>query len=165
MSSAFYARVDLYLLLYKFGAFTCFRSLYVPRFDFSILTSKSRQSKNVGSLHSSACDDVVDTACGTVADSLIQGGSNMTGTNCDLFTHNQSRSYLNHLLSCRQNSFQARSQCCEKPLLALSCLSVCPSAWNSSAPVRLTLMKFHVWAFFENLSRNVAVCSEMLKST
>jgi hypothetical protein len=29
---------------------------------------------------------------------LIQGGSNMTGTNCDLFTHNQSRSYLNHLV-------------------------------------------------------------------
>ena len=29
----------------------------------------------------------------------IQGGSNMTGTNCDLFTHKQSRSYLNHLVS------------------------------------------------------------------
>jgi hypothetical protein len=29
---------------------------------------------------------------------IIQGGSNMTGTNCDLFTHNQSRSYLNHLV-------------------------------------------------------------------
>jgi hypothetical protein len=28
----------------------------------------------------------------------IQGGSNVTGTNCDLFTHNQSRSYLNHLV-------------------------------------------------------------------
>ena len=28
----------------------------------------------------------------------IQGGSNMTGTNCDLFTHKQSRSYLNHLV-------------------------------------------------------------------
>jgi hypothetical protein len=28
----------------------------------------------------------------------IQGGSDMTGTNCDLFTHNQSRSYLNHLV-------------------------------------------------------------------
>jgi hypothetical protein len=28
----------------------------------------------------------------------IQGGSNMTGTNCDLFTHNQSRSYLNYLV-------------------------------------------------------------------
>ena len=29
---------------------------------------------------------------------IVQGGSNMTGTNCDLFTHNQSRSYLNHLV-------------------------------------------------------------------
>jgi hypothetical protein len=28
----------------------------------------------------------------------LQGGSNMTGTNWDLFTHNQSRSYLNHLV-------------------------------------------------------------------
>jgi hypothetical protein len=28
---------------------------------------------------------------------FVQGGSNMTGTNCDLFTHKQSRSYLNHL--------------------------------------------------------------------
>jgi hypothetical protein len=28
----------------------------------------------------------------------VQGGSNMTGTNCDLFTHNQSRSYSNHLV-------------------------------------------------------------------
>ena len=26
----------------------------------------------------------------------IQGGSNMTGTNCDLYTYKQSRSYLNH---------------------------------------------------------------------
>jgi hypothetical protein len=28
----------------------------------------------------------------------IQGGSNMTGTNCDLFTHKSSRSYMNHLV-------------------------------------------------------------------
>jgi hypothetical protein len=28
----------------------------------------------------------------------IQGGLDMTGTNCDLFTHKQSRSYLNHLV-------------------------------------------------------------------
>jgi hypothetical protein len=28
----------------------------------------------------------------------IQGSSNMTGTNCDLFTHKSSRSYLNHLV-------------------------------------------------------------------
>jgi hypothetical protein len=27
----------------------------------------------------------------------VQGGSNMTGTNCDLFPHKSSRSYLNHL--------------------------------------------------------------------
>jgi hypothetical protein len=29
---------------------------------------------------------------------FVQGGSNMTGTNCDLFTHKSSRSYLNHLV-------------------------------------------------------------------
>jgi hypothetical protein len=28
----------------------------------------------------------------------VQGASNMTGTNCDLFTHKSSRSYLNHLV-------------------------------------------------------------------
>jgi hypothetical protein len=31
--------------------------------------------------------------------SNVQGGSNMTGTNCDLFTHKSSRSYLNHLVT------------------------------------------------------------------
>ena len=34
----------------------------------------------------------------------IQGGSNMTGTNCDLFTHKQSRSYLNHLVHSMKES-------------------------------------------------------------
>jgi hypothetical protein len=29
---------------------------------------------------------------------IVQGASNMTGTNCDLFTHKSSRSYLNHLV-------------------------------------------------------------------
>jgi hypothetical protein len=38
----------------------------------------------------------------------VQGGSNMTGRNCDLFTHNQSRSYLNHLV--RKPNTQALSQ-------------------------------------------------------
>ena len=33
-----------------------------------------------------------------MVDADIQGGSNMTGTNCDLFTHKSSRSYLNHLV-------------------------------------------------------------------
>jgi hypothetical protein len=29
---------------------------------------------------------------------MVQGGSNMTGKNCDLFTHKSSRSYLNHFV-------------------------------------------------------------------
>ena len=36
----------------------------------------------------------------------VQGGSNMTGTNCDLFTHNQSRSYLNHLVPCYEDVWE-----------------------------------------------------------
>ena len=35
---------------------------------------------------------------------VIQGGSNMTGTNCDLFTHKSSRSYLNHLVPLTNNT-------------------------------------------------------------
>jgi hypothetical protein len=34
---------------------------------------------------------------GTANSSIVQGGSNMTGTNCD-FTDKSSRSYLNHLV-------------------------------------------------------------------
>jgi hypothetical protein len=34
--------------------------------------------------------------CHKVINHKIQGGSIMTGTNCDLFTHKSSRSYLNH---------------------------------------------------------------------
>ena len=30
----------------------------------------------------------------------VKGGLNMAGTNCDLFTHKMSRSYLNHLVHC-----------------------------------------------------------------
>jgi hypothetical protein len=36
---------------------------------------------------------------------IVQGGSNMTGTNYDLFTHKQSRSYLNHLVLTRFVTF------------------------------------------------------------
>jgi hypothetical protein len=35
---------------------------------------------------------------------IIQGGSNMTGTNGDLFTHRSSRSYLNHLVQATGNN-------------------------------------------------------------
>jgi hypothetical protein len=40
-----------------------------------------------------------------------------------------------------------RWQNCEKRLLAWSCLSVCPSAWNTSAPSRRVAMKFGKWIF------------------
>jgi hypothetical protein len=46
--------------------------------------------------------------------SIVQGGSNMTGTNCDLFTHNQSRSYFNHLVQ------QSREICLLSIILAHS---------------------------------------------
>jgi hypothetical protein len=38
---------------------------------------------------------------------MVQGGSNMTGTNCDLFTHKSSQSYFNHLV--RAVSYYYRS--------------------------------------------------------
>jgi hypothetical protein len=42
---------------------------------------------------------------------------------------------------------------CEKRLLASSCLRFCPAACNSSDPTRRIFMKFHIWIFFENLSK------------
>ena len=42
---------------------------------------------------------------------------------------------------------------CDKRLLALSCPSVCLSAWNNSAPTGRIFMKSDVWVFLENLSR------------
>jgi hypothetical protein len=45
------------------------------------------------------CQDNADSLdVGVRTDAIVQGGSNMTGTNCDLFTHKSSRSYLNHLV-------------------------------------------------------------------
>jgi hypothetical protein len=32
-------------------------------------------------------------------------------------------------------------------------LSVCPSAWNNSAPTGWIFMKFDIWGFFENVAR------------
>jgi hypothetical protein len=42
-------------------------------------------------------------------DDRLQGGSNMTGTNCDLFTHKSSRSYLNHLVQLNKVSHKKYS--------------------------------------------------------
>jgi hypothetical protein len=44
------------------------------------------------------CTGIRLGVCSTCDSTLLQGGSNMTGTNYDLFTHKQSRSYLNHLV-------------------------------------------------------------------
>jgi hypothetical protein len=65
----------------------CFSSRYNCK---QITTRKSKDSYVILShcMHFCSTDLLV----------LLQGGSNMTVTNCDLFTHNQSRSYLNHLV-------------------------------------------------------------------
>jgi hypothetical protein len=51
--------------------------------------------------------------------------------------------------------FRRFSQNCGKRLLASSCLSVRPSAWNNSAPTGRIFMKFNIRGFFENLSRKL----------
>jgi hypothetical protein len=39
-------------------------------------------------------------------------------------------------------------------VMSVDCLSVHPSAWKNSTPTGLIFMKFDIWVFFENLSRN-----------
>jgi hypothetical protein len=36
----------------------------------------------------------------------------------------------------------------------LTCQSVCPSACNNSVPTGRSFIKFHIWVFFVNMSRN-----------
>jgi len=45
----------------------------------------------------------------------------------------------------------------EKRLLASSCLSVCPSAWNNSASIRLIFVRFHTGVFFEKSVERILV--------
>jgi hypothetical protein len=56
-------------------------------------------------------------------------------------------------LSAAFSFVEARSQNFEKRLFASSCLSVCPSAWNNSAPYGRIFMKFDSGVFVQNLSR------------
>jgi hypothetical protein len=42
---------------------------------------------------------------------------------------------------------------CEKRILASSCLSVCLSAWKTSALIGRLFVKFDIQVFFEKLSR------------
>jgi len=50
-------------------------------------------------------------------------------------------------------AFLARSQDCEKRLLASTCLS----AWNNSAPNGRIFTKFYVWAFFQKSVEKIQV--------
>jgi hypothetical protein len=54
--------------------------------------------------------------------------------------------------------FRCFFQNCEKRLLPLSCLSIrlffCSSIWNNLAATGQMLMKFDIWAFYKNLSKN-----------
>jgi hypothetical protein len=45
------------------------------------------------------------------------------------------------------------------------CLSVCPFAWNNSAPTRMIFTKFYIWAFFENLSKSLKISLSLTKIT
>jgi hypothetical protein len=47
----------------------------------------------------------------------------MTGTNCDLFTHNQSRSYLNHLVHLRFLCCQDKGHCTKYPVVRFEILT------------------------------------------
>jgi hypothetical protein len=53
------------------------------------------------------------------------------------------------------SGFYARSQNCENRLLASSCPSVRPSAWNTSGPTGPILIQLDIWDFFENLSEKL----------
>ena len=58
-----------------------------------------------GHIYYSAVLDMNEITQFNIGVHKVQGGSNMTGTNCDLFTHKSSRSYLNHLVQvsyCKQ---------------------------------------------------------------
>ena len=58
--------------------------------------SSSTQTRICNSRHD--CSSHGSAAVSRVAHCFVQGGSNLTGTNCDLFTHKSSRSYLNHIV-------------------------------------------------------------------
>jgi hypothetical protein len=44
-------------------------------------------------------------------------------------------------------------------------LSVCPSAWNNSTPIRRILVNFSIWVFFEHLLRKCKFCENLTKIT
>ena len=56
------------------------------------------------------------------------------------------------MVSC--NMVFGHSKNCKKQHLALSCLSIHPSAWNNSAPTGWIIMNMDIWVFFEKCREN-----------
>jgi hypothetical protein len=75
----------------------------------------------------------------------IQGGSNMTGTNCDLFTHKSSPSYLNHLVFGTLSAKSLGSRRVRK-ITKNACYlrHVCPSIRKISAAAGWALIDFKI---------------------
>ena len=95
----------------------------------------------------------------------LQGGSNMTGTNCDLFTHNQSRSYLNHLVFWNRkrdtNNWKSKERLCNQSRHSCYCaMELCFPGVCKGCPLRTTkrrTTKPALW-LFTKVSQS-AVCS------
>jgi hypothetical protein len=92
------------------GFYRCGRNVCRPFQSISSICCEVTITANC--LDLCACKLMEATSNCSVCEVHIQGGSNMTGTNCDLFTHNQSRSYLNHLVFAPHSV----SLCMSKPL-------------------------------------------------
>ena len=44
-------------------------------------------------------------------------------------------------------------------------MSVCPSAWYNSAPTGRVFMRFDIFVFFENMSRNLKIHENLTRMT
>ena len=62
-------------------------------------------------------------------------------------------------------AFWALSENCEKPVLESSRLSVCPSAWNKSAPTGRIFTKFDMWVLFENMPEKFKIHENLTRRT
>jgi hypothetical protein len=68
----------------------------------------------------------------------------MTGTNCDMFTHNQSRSYLNHLVViCSVHRFACREL-------------------NNTYALTMRVLKFKFKYFYPQVSLCITNCCTLL---
>jgi hypothetical protein len=84
------------------------------------------------------------TVVGVYLHQLCLFGPLLVDMQACMMVHFRSLNFIGiHLSQCISH-FLARSQNCEKRLLASACLSVCPSAWNNSAVTGWILIKFDI---------------------